>query len=353
MTELINHWIFLGLALPLLYLPPLWREGSTASRLLACALLMLALVQLHSLLTVSTARQAFVTGLHMPALYAIAPLFFLYIESLLGEQVLTNRVLRHLWPTLMISLMALLTSTWHRLELATLQQGIYVASFAIGSIYVLAVLRRLGRLAHPASLARVEALLLVVVTITGLAAALVALLGALLDRPLFYQLYGSAITALLVCGHFLYQRYPELSQLVSDELQEAAEARGDNLKPRRSHLNGIDTDARLARLQRLMQEQQLYRQEDLSLETLATACDLSSHQLSELLNAHLGLNFSRYLKQHRIADARELLLNRPALSVLDVGLSVGFSSLSAFYAAFRDIEGMAPGMYRKQQRAKC
>jgi AraC-like DNA-binding protein len=38
----------------------------------------------------------------------------------------------------------------------------------------------------------------------------------------------------------------------------------------------------------------------------------------------------------------------PESSVLSIGLSVGFSTQSNFYTAFRDIVGLAPGQYRKQ-----
>ncbi|MCP4492464.1 MAG: AraC family transcriptional regulator [Gammaproteobacteria bacterium] len=58
------------------------------------------------------------------------------------------------------------------------------------------------------------------------------------------------------------------------------------------------------------------------------------------MNNRLGKNFSRYLREHRIQD-------EPAASVLCVGLSVGFSSQSNFYEAFREIEGTTPGQYRK------
>ena len=77
---------------------------------------------------------------------------------------------------------------------------------------------------------------------------------------------------------------------------------------------------------------------------------LTPHQLSELINMHLGMNFTRLVKMHRVREAKDLLLDRPSTSALDIGLSVGFTSLSAFYAAFRELEGMAPGQFRKQAR---
>ena len=71
-------------------------------------------------------------------------------------------------------------------------------------------------------------------------------------------------------------------------------------------------------------------------------------QLSELINTQLGMSFSSYLRRQRIAAAQILLKNEPEVSVLAIGLSVGFSSQSAFYSAFKDIHAIAPGQYRRQ-----
>lgn len=80
---------------------------------------------------------------------------------------------------------------------------------------------------------------------------------------------------------------------------------------------------------------------------LANKLGLSNHQLSELINTRLGKGFSRYIREYRIAAAESLLLSEPASSVLSVGMSVGFTSQSTFYDAFRGIMGMTPGRYRK------
>jgi AraC-like DNA-binding protein len=80
---------------------------------------------------------------------------------------------------------------------------------------------------------------------------------------------------------------------------------------------------------------------------LAERLGLSTHQLSELLNARLGKSFSRYLREHRVAAAKAMLCDEPTASVLSVGLNVGFTSQSNFYEAFREIEGMTPGQFRK------
>lgn len=343
----IAHWISLGLGLAALFLLPLWWRRETWARLLAGCVLALGLIQLQQWLTVLGVASLPVLLLHELALYCVAPLLFLSVQSLLGAQVGPRQVGLHLAPLAGVAVLAilqLLQPHWRR----PIEAGIYALSFSVGAVYALAVLRRLGRLAHPASLVRLETMVLGLGILVALAAALLVTLGIALGHPGFPLLYGSAITGLLAGGHLVYQRFPVLVEAVGDELREAAEAAGLAPEPRRSPLAGIDVEDRLAALRQALDVDRLYRNDELTLGELAAAVGLGAHQLSALVNEHLGINVPRLLKQHRVAEAKDILLQKPSLSVLDVGLGVGFSSLSAFYAAFRELEGMAPGMYRKQ-----
>lgn len=343
----LPHWLSLGLGLSVLYLLPLWWRGEAWARLLAGCVLALGLIQLHLLLATLGQPALPILLLHEVALYSVAPLLFLSVESLLGQRVTRTDVLRHLGPLAGIAAlgaMQLGQAEW-RLPLLKATYGL---SFLVGSLYAWLVLKRLGRLARPASLVKAEVAVMAMVVLGGLGAALLVALGVALEHPGFPLLYGSAITALLAGGHLLYQRFPTLIEAVGDELREAAEAAGLAPEPRRTQLGGIDVPDRLAALRRALEVDGLHRNEELTLAQLAAAIDLTPHQLSELVNEHLGMNVPRLLKQHRIGDAKGLLLRKPAMSVLEVGLASGFSSLSAFYAAFRELEGMAPGMYRKQ-----
>jgi len=120
-----------------------------------------------------------------------------------------------------------------------------------------------------------------------------------------------------------------------------------------STLTRVDREQAIDRLERLMTEERVYTDESLSLGGLAKAVELTPHQLSELINTGFGVGFSRWVRQHRVAAARKMLLDEPDASVLSVGLSVGFTSQSNFYAAFREITGDVPGRYRRQQQASA
>lgn len=116
-----------------------------------------------------------------------------------------------------------------------------------------------------------------------------------------------------------------------------------------STLGDTPVAEKLAELARLMQEDRLYREENLSLASLAEALGLSHHQLSELLNQHLNQSYSQFVRQHRLKEAATLLRDAPEQSVLSIALQTGFRSQSTFYTAFRDVHGCTPGAYRKAQ----
>jgi AraC-like DNA-binding protein len=96
-----------------------------------------------------------------------------------------------------------------------------------------------------------------------------------------------------------------------------------------------------------MTTSKVYQNETLSLSSLAADLGLSGHQLSELVNTRLGMGFSRYIRERRIAAAKELLVAAPSQSILSISMDTGFRSQSSFYAAFKEVTGQAPGDYRK------
>jgi AraC-like DNA-binding protein len=115
-----------------------------------------------------------------------------------------------------------------------------------------------------------------------------------------------------------------------------------------STLSRIDCDNVVAEIKRLFEMEKIYEDENLSLNQLAELTKLSSHQLSELINTQFQMGFSRLVRQYRVEAAKKMLIDEPRASVLSVGLSVGFTSQSNFYVAFKEFTGIVPGQFRKQ-----
>jgi len=79
--------------------------------------------------------------------------------------------------------------------------------------------------------------------------------------------------------------------------------------------------------------------------TLAELVDLSVYHFARAFKQSFGVPPHRYHIDRRMDRARSLL-QRPALSVTQVGIQLGFRETSSFTRAFRKITGLTPTEYR-------
>jgi AraC family transcriptional regulator len=86
--------------------------------------------------------------------------------------------------------------------------------------------------------------------------------------------------------------------------------------------------------------------EPISLGTLAQLAGLSPYYFCRAFKQSLGVPPHRYHNQRRMERAK-LLLAKPASSVTDIGLTVGYSETSSFTAAFHKTTGLTPTAYRR------
>ena len=86
--------------------------------------------------------------------------------------------------------------------------------------------------------------------------------------------------------------------------------------------------------------------ENLTLEEVASLAGFSKYHFTRLFKQYADTSFYKYLNQKRIAHAKNLLLD-PNLSVIEVALQSGFSSLAAFTRMFRLMNNCTPTEFRK------
>ncbi len=95
----------------------------------------------------------------------------------------------------------------------------------------------------------------------------------------------------------------------------------------------------------------VYREEGLSVVSLAEKVGVPEHQLRKLINGMLGFrNFSAFLNERRIADAKTML-GDPANArkqVIQTALDLGYGSIAPFNRAFKQATGKTPTQYRKE-----
>ncbi|MFN2352641.1 MAG: helix-turn-helix transcriptional regulator, partial [Kiritimatiellia bacterium] len=86
--------------------------------------------------------------------------------------------------------------------------------------------------------------------------------------------------------------------------------------------------------------------EPLPLAALARGAGYSRFYLARLFKQHTGLSVKQYILQRRIAAAKLLLRDAPALTVLAVARKTGFQEFALFNRSFKKLTGTTPSGYR-------
>lgn len=265
------------------------------------------------------------TGMYQVLLFAVAPTFYLFSKPLLkGSGYFQVSHLLHALPVI--------ASYWLPASIA------FPASFIIGAGYLLWLSHSLYALREQRSRFNLEITMLGTVFMLALAVIIMGISLPDLDEKLFFSLYTSAIGCAFILINLAINLSPQLPTKITEAASEAYAT---------TTLSNVDCDAALQKLTALMTVDRVYENNELDLQTLSGYVNLSGHQLSELINTRLGKGFSRYMREQRVEAAKSMLLAEPSASVLSIGLSVGFTSQSNFYDAFREITDMTPGKFRK------
>jgi AraC-like DNA-binding protein len=110
-----------------------------------------------------------------------------------------------------------------------------------------------------------------------------------------------------------------------------------------------DDSVLLTRLDTDMRHERLYRQDGLTITTVAARLGVPEYRLRRAINQGLGArNFNAYLNGFRLGEAREALADpeQREVPILTIALDAGFGSLAPFNRAFRDSEGCTPTEFR-------
>lgn len=325
---LIGFSLFSALSLAFTHFHPSNYMGQGISRIMGLLLLIaLSGLQLVHFMWLQLDLPLVNSEAYRMLLFVVAPTFYLFSAPLFGQQYEVGFPAKHLIHGLPVLLAPWLSSNV-ALPLA----------FIVGAFYLLWLGRRLYALRQERASFQLEISLLGGVFAIAVVVAALGLLQTVLGGKLFYGLYACAIGLAFLLVQITLGLRPQLTAEISETVQASYN---------HSTLTHLDSDALLSALHQMMQDEHLYQDAQLNLPSLAQRLDITTHQLSELLNVRLGKGFSRYLRELRVAASKRILCEEPSASVLSVGLSAGFTSQSTFYDAFREVEGMTPGQYRK------
>lgn len=102
------------------------------------------------------------------------------------------------------------------------------------------------------------------------------------------------------------------------------------------------------RIQHLAQEEEIWRDPDITRERYAELAGCNRTYFSEVIKAKTGMSYSQFMNSCRIQEAIRILSDTSDdTSLKDISESLGFLSIQNFYNAFKRATGMSPDRYRR------
>jgi ligand-binding sensor domain-containing protein/AraC-like DNA-binding protein len=157
--------------------------------------------------------------------------------------------------------------------------------------------------------------------------------------PIFFKttafkiLIFSGIPLLAFLVYFIYLRFKQKEKKKRQQLS----------------LDIISSDKSLVKLLHLLEEQHIYRDESVSLNSLAGQLELPARQLSRLINEKLDKSFYDLINYFRIEEAKTLLTEeKEQKTIIEIAFYVGFNSKSSFNQAFKKLTGMTPSQFKNR-----
>ena len=119
-----------------------------------------------------------------------------------------------------------------------------------------------------------------------------------------------------------------------------------------SSLNKDSQQELFGRLERLMQNDQVYKNSLFTREKMAELLGTNRTYLSQTINEQTGLTFTHYMNKYRIEEARRILADpQDDTPIKAIAADLGFSSVTTFYTLFKAVVQMSPDQYRKHARS--
>lgn len=103
-----------------------------------------------------------------------------------------------------------------------------------------------------------------------------------------------------------------------------------------------------APLKALMEDEHLYTDSSISVDSVAKRLGTNRSYLSAFINERYGKSFSEYVNDYRTEAAMDLLKTDKELSLTEIAERCGYSSEATFYRNFKGKTGTTPGDYRNQ-----
>ena len=154
------------------------------------------------------------------------------------------------------------------------------------------------------------------------------------------------IPFLMISFYFYFQRFNQnpIELQFSDETLSKKEIQNGLTELKRKEI--------LKNLVEFVEKNEIYLKKDLTIHDISKEININSSYISNVLNQDLKCNFVTFINTYRINKAKEILLSRNYSNYTIEAISelVGFNSKSSFNNAFKQISGITPSEFKKENK---
>ena len=323
--------------------------------LLACILFSLSYIQFTTVLISS--RLIYEIPLFyfssLPLGYSLSPLVYLYIRSFTREKaaLCRNDIL------FFLPVLPLIGLYLHYLSLPVTDRILRIDMFYNGlsslghwislniilfAFYAVLIARTIIRVFHRENPMHRRLMRLFVLLLSWIVLLTARVISMYKGIGLLWRIVDVLICFELLLFYFHLQRYPVLMSFA--HLGKPERKRRDS-----ALAEGLNAEELNKKIEIMMDEDELFCDEELSLGRFSHALEISSHQLSAFLNDHYGKNFNAFINAYRIRFACDQIISDTDMSILSIAFASGFNSYSAFFTAFKKETGLPPREYKNSR----
>lgn len=163
------------------------------------------------------------------------------------------------------------------------------------------------------------------------------------------------LTSVAYCISYFGLRQPVLyrTEYTIEETEELEPIKPEaNEKENRPRFTETEAERLTERLILHMNEERPYLNPELTLGELSAQINLAKHELTDLLNVHIGKNFFTFVNEFRLKAVVRRLANPDYdhLTIIGIANDCGFNSKSTFNSLFKQFTGKTPSEYKKELR---
>lgn len=100
----------------------------------------------------------------------------------------------------------------------------------------------------------------------------------------------------------------------------------------------------------LFDNEQIYKESNICLETLSSKLNTTRHNASQVINEHFKMSFHELINSYRIREAKEILNSdkQKNLNIIDIAYEVGYNNKVTFNKAFKKDTQLTPSQYQSK-----